>query len=72
MNANIGEFAIGSSWQKVKGDGLAFRWSKVGQRVQYNPEWMQENSESSYVPPIVDFASHSPFAGVFWFAIPRR
>jgi hypothetical protein len=35
----------------------------MGQRVQYHPEWMQENSESPYVPPVVDFASHSSFGG---------
>jgi hypothetical protein len=54
-----------SSWQSQTGN-LACRWSDVAaQRVQYNPPWMQETSDapSSYLPPLPDFASHSPFGG---------
>ena len=32
------------SWQTEKGH-LACCWSEVGNRVQYNPRWMQEASE---------------------------
>jgi hypothetical protein len=57
-----------SSWQIETGH-LVCRWSEVGQRVKYNPHWMQEASDirGSYVPPIPDFASHSPFGGASWF-----
>jgi hypothetical protein len=48
---------------------LACRWSEVGSHVTYNPLWMQEASDvqGSYLPPVPDFASHSPFAGATWF-----
>jgi hypothetical protein len=57
-----------SSWQTETGY-LACRWSEVGPRLRYNPHWMQEASktQSGYVPPITDFASHSPFGGATWF-----
>ena len=55
-----------SAWRSEEGH-LTCRWAEVGEQVQYNPRWMQEASESGYVPPVVDFASHSPFAGVSWF-----
>jgi len=56
------------SWQAQTGH-LTCRWAEVGQRVQYNPSWMQETSDiqSGYLPPIPDFSSHSPFGGVSWF-----
>jgi hypothetical protein len=55
-----------SSWQSETGH-LACRWSEVGQPAHYNPPWMREASESGYVPPVLDFASHSPFGGASWF-----
>ena len=55
-----------SAWQTETGR-LACHRSEIGQRVQYNPRWMQETSESGYVPPVPDFASRSPFAGASWF-----
>ena len=57
-----------SSWQTEEGH-LTCRWSDVGQRVQYNPRWMQGTSDiqSGFLPPPPDFASHSPFGGVSWF-----
>jgi hypothetical protein len=56
------------SWQTEAGR-LACRWSEAGPRVPYDPRWMQETSEvpSGYLPPLTDFASHSPFAGATWF-----
>ena len=53
-----------SSWQTETGQ-LLCRWSDVEQHVQYNPRWMQEASEiqGSYLPPVPNFASHSPFGG---------
>ena len=53
-------------WQTATGH-LACCWSEAGRRVQYNPPWMRETSESSYAPPVPDFASHSPFGGADWF-----
>lgn len=57
-----------SSWQVETGH-LVCRWSQLGQRVSYNPLWMQETSDiqGSYLPPVADFASHSPFGGPSWF-----
>jgi len=56
-----------SSWQIETGH-LVCRWSK-GQRVPYNPPWMEEAPEAqgSHLPPVPDFASHSPFGGPSWF-----
>ncbi len=53
-----------SSWQTETGQ-LVCRWSDVGQHAQYNPRWMQEASEiqGSYLPPVPNFANHSPFGG---------
>ena len=53
-----------SSWATETGH-LACRWSEIGQRVQYNPRWMQEASDTqgSYLPPLPDFVIHSPFGG---------
>jgi len=59
------------SWETATGH-LACRWSEVGQRVPYNPRWMQEtsDSQSGYLPPVPDFASHSPFGGAPpWFKL---
>lgn len=58
------------SWLTERGP-LACRWFEVGQRLQYNPPWMQEasNIQSGYLPPVPDFASHSPFGGAFWFEL---
>jgi hypothetical protein len=55
-----------SSWQMETGY-LACRWSEIGQRVPYSPPWLQEASEmhGAYLPPLPDFASHSPFGGAF-------
>lgn len=57
-----------SCWQMETGH-LVCRWSEVGQRFQYNPSWMHETAEiqSGYLPPLPDFASHSPFGGATWF-----
>jgi hypothetical protein len=57
-----------SSWQTETGR-LVCSWSAVGQRVHYNPQWMQDTSniQRSYLPPVPNFASHSPFGGASWF-----
>ena len=59
-----------SSWQTETGH-LACRWSEVGQRVPYNPGWIEETSDlqGGYLAPIPDFASHSPFGGASWFQL---
>jgi hypothetical protein len=59
---------MASSWQ-VQAGHLICSWSEVGQRITYNPPWMQKSSDvqGSYLPPVPDFASHSPFGGPFWF-----
>lgn len=59
---------ITSLWQTETGH-LRCRWSEVGQRLRYHPRWMEEASDcqGSYLPPLPDFASHSPFGGAAWF-----
>jgi hypothetical protein len=59
------------TWQTETGH-LACHWSEVGQHAPYNPRWMQETSDvqSGYLPPVPDFASHSPFGGATpWFQL---
>ena len=57
-----------SSWQAETGH-LVCRWSDMGQLAPYHPVWMQgtPNIQSSYLPPSLDFASHTPFGGAHWF-----
>jgi hypothetical protein len=57
-----------SSWQSETGR-LACHWFGLGSFLPYRPQWMQEAQEMSgpYLPPVPDFASHSPFAGADWF-----
>jgi hypothetical protein len=64
--------AMKSSWQTDTGN-LSCRWSEVGQRVQYDSAWIQEMSvvQSGYLPPVPDFASHSPLGSGEWF-VPWR
>ena len=59
-----------SSWQWETGH-VACRWSELGQRVQYTPGWVPEDAhmQGAYLPPVPDFASHSPFGGVSWFQL---
>jgi|HubBroStandDraft_1064217.scaffolds.fasta_scaffold290583_1 hypothetical protein len=60
---------MSSSWQTETGR-LECRWSEVGQRIRYNPSWMQGASEiqGSYLPPLLpDFTARSPFGGASWF-----
>jgi hypothetical protein len=59
------------AWQTESGH-LKCRWSEVGRDVQYDPRWMRETSvcQSGYLPPVPDFASHSPFGGTnSWFEL---
>lgn len=57
-----------TSWESETGH-LTCRWSEMGRREKYMPRWMGETAEaqSGYLPPLPDFASHSPFGGVAWF-----
>jgi hypothetical protein len=59
---------MAASWQMKTGH-LTCRWSEVGQRLQYNPHWMQETSDipTGSLPPAPDFASRSAFGGASWF-----
>jgi len=56
------------TWQ-VQAGHLSCNWSEAGQPIAYSPRWMTEASDipSGYLPPLPDFASHSPFCGAFWF-----
>jgi hypothetical protein len=57
-----------SSWQ-VETGRLACHWFEVGQHADYKAPWMQGVSgiQGSYLPPLPDFADHSPFGGANWF-----
>jgi hypothetical protein len=57
-----------SSWAVEKGH-LVCHWSEVGHTVTYKPAWMQETTDiqGSYLPPLPNFAAHSPFGGPSWF-----
>jgi hypothetical protein len=52
------------TWQTETGH-LACRWSEARQHAQYTLYWMQEalDIHCGYLPPVPDFASHSPFGG---------
>ena len=56
------------TWQ-VEAGHLICSWFEAGQGIAYNPPWVTEASDipSGYLPPLPDFASHSPFCGAFWF-----
>lgn len=60
-----------TSWQTETGQ-LTLRWSDVGVRVYFDTPLALEASsaQGSYLPPIPDFASHSPFGGPSWFQPP--
>ena len=56
------------TWQ-IESGHLSCYWSETPQNVTYRPRWMEEasNVPSGHLPPVPDFASHSPFCGAFWF-----
>jgi hypothetical protein len=64
--------AMKSSWQNDT-ENLSCRWSEVGQRVQYASDWIHETSnlQSGHLPPVPNFASHSPLGSGEWF-VPWR
>jgi hypothetical protein len=57
-----------TSWQTETGQ-LTLHWSDVGERISFDIPLAQETSsaQGSYLPPLPDFASHSPFGGPSWF-----
>ena len=56
-----------SSWNSKAGS-LVCLWS-FEREPEYNLSWMQQTVEmqGSYLPPLTNFASHSPFSGPSWF-----
>jgi hypothetical protein len=56
------------SWQPER-ERLVCRWSGVGERVRYNPHWMQEAPALHKVaaPSFLDFTRLCPFGGRRWF-----
>jgi hypothetical protein len=57
------------SWQP-EADHLVCRWSGVGERVPYNPRWMQDApsvDRGKITPAFLDFTRLSPFGGRSWF-----
>jgi hypothetical protein len=64
------------SWH-TEANRIACRWSEVGERVQYNPPWIQDvprgASRDNFSSSGVDFVRLSPFGGGDWYAlIPPR
>ena len=63
------------SWQ-TENQHLVSRWSEAGERVHYNPRWMQDASQNaphmnpSRSAPVI--ASVSPFGGGGWYDLDRR
>jgi hypothetical protein len=57
-------------WRAETGK-LTCRWNDVGKHSGYDWTWMRDNAEvrGSYLPPVPDFASHSPFGGPDWFEL---
>jgi hypothetical protein len=57
---------MSSPWQMHTGH-LALHWTETGQNLRSDPQSMDAGTRSSYLTPLPDFASHSPFGGAFWF-----
>ena len=58
---------MNSSW-KTKSGELVCKWSDVVGQLTDFPAWMREAEKcGSYLEPVPDFASHSPFGGPSWF-----
>ena len=59
-----------SMWYDETGK-LQCMWSNVGRSARYAAPWMAEEqaSHGSYLEPVPDFASHSPFGGPEWFEL---
>jgi len=57
-----------SLWQLEAGH-LVCHWSEVRRGTAYQPAWMRDLAEvqGSYLLPIPDFCSFSPFGGPSWF-----
>ncbi|HEY1965026.1 MAG TPA: hypothetical protein VGG59_08850 [Acidobacteriaceae bacterium] len=57
-----------TSWHEETGQ-LTLHWCGVGERILFDTSFAQETSsaQGSYLPPLPDFASHSPFGGPSWF-----
>lgn len=62
------------SWQ-TETDRVVCQWSEVGERVQYDPRWIQDASRNVYrenvSTPVPDFTRLSPFGGSEWYAPDR-
>lgn len=57
-----------TSWGLEMGH-LACRWFEGGTRVPYDWTWLRDvaGSQGSYLPPLPDFPSHTPFGIPSWF-----
>ena len=57
-------------------DRLVCRWSEVGERLQYNPPWIQGASrnvdQQDVSRSVPDFTRLSPFGGRDWYALARQ
>ena len=59
---------MSASWETESGQ-LRCKWSDVEEGLWCRVKWLDEIAEApgSYLEPIPDFASHSPFGGPSWF-----
>lgn len=60
-------------WQSEPGR-IVCQWSEAGERVQYNPPWMQQASsriERQALLAVPDFTAHSPLGSGEWY-VPWR
>jgi hypothetical protein len=52
----------------LDGNRIVSRWVDIGRTVEYASEWVNASeTNGSYLAPLPDFASHSPFGGATWF-----
>jgi len=69
-----GVSAMRISWQ-TENQRLVSRWSEEGERLKYNPRWMQDASREvpseTPSPSVPAFTRVSPFGGGGWYAFDR-
>lgn len=59
---------MNTDWQTESGS-LECRWSELTERSRYIPAWFHDAAPETYasvLPPIPDFAAHSPLGSGEW------
>jgi hypothetical protein len=69
MSGGKGGGSMKTAWQTETGS-LECRWAGLPDRKPYNSAWFQQASSEAYesaLPPVPDFAAHSPLGSGEWF-----